>query len=143
MNAAELFLRLGCTMVGWLMVFTHLLWVATIRVVGCNSDADAMWRMLLALAPLALGFSFLLQLSRRLPSVHSMLRWGLVPTVLLAALALWAVWPFFMQSTLGDAPICAVPDVGWHSWWAPVQLATIAVLVWNAYRAWRLPALAA
>lgn len=139
MNAAELFLRLGCTMVGWLMVFTHLLWLGTLRVVTCNSDGDAMWRMLLALAPLAVMFSFTLTLTRKLSAVHSMLRWGIAPTVLLSALALLAVWPALQNVTLAGEPICAIEDVGWHAWWAPVQLGAIALLLGNAVRAFRNP----
>ena len=137
MNAAELFLRLGCTMVGWLMVFTHLLWLGTLRVVTCNSDGDAMWRMLLALAPLAVLFSFTLSLTRKLSSVHSMLRWGIVPTVLLSVLALLAVWPALQNATLAGVPICAVENVGWHTWWAPIQLGAIGLMLWNAFAAFR------
>ena len=127
-------------MVGWLMVFTHLLWLATIRVVSCDTDADTMWRMLLALAPLAMAFSFLLQLTRKIGAVHSMLRWGLVPTIGLSVLAFVAVWPFFINTTLGGEPICAVPDVAWHVWWAPLQLTAIALLLWKAVQAFRPPA---
>ena len=140
MNAAELFLRLGCAMVGWLMVFTHLLWLGTLRVVTCNSDGDAMWRMLLALAPLAVLFSFALTLTRKLSAVHSMLRWGIVPTVLLSVLALLAVWPALQNTTLAGVPICGVENVSWHPWWAPVQLGAIALLLWNAIKAFREPA---
>lgn len=139
MNAAELFLRLGCTMVGWLMVFTHLLWLGTTRVVSCGTEGDALWRMLLALAPLAIAFSFTLQLTRKLPAVHNMLRWGIAPTIVLALLALLAVWPFLLNATLAGQPICELPDTKWHPWWAPVQLLAIALLVYKAIEAFRTP----
>ncbi|MGI9326039.1 MAG: hypothetical protein ACR2PZ_12520 [Pseudomonadales bacterium] len=137
MSLAEMLLRLGCTMVAWLMIYTHLLWLATLRVVSCNSDGDAMWRLLLGFAPIALGSSFLLTLSRRLPAVHETLRWAATPLVLLLPLALLAIWPTFISSTMANQPICDGPIQPWHSWWSPIQFASVCVLSFMAYRAWR------
>ncbi len=130
-------LRLGCSMVAWLVVYTHLLWLATLRVINCSSDGDAMWRLLLGFAPVALGFATLLQLSRRLPAVHEILRWAAAPLVLLIPLAIAAILPTLTTSTLGAEAICSEPMQPWHRWWAPLQLFTIGLLCVLAYRAWR------
>lgn len=137
MSLAEMLLRLGCTMVAWLMIYTHLLWLATLRVVSCNSEGDAMWRLLLGFAPIALGFSLLLTLSRRLPAAHETLRWAAAPLIVLVPLALLAIWPAFIGSTMADQPICNGPMRAWHNWWAPIQFASICALSFMAYRAWR------
>ncbi len=137
MTIAELLLRIGCAIVAWLMMYTHTLWLAIVDDVGCGPDGDALYRLLLGLTLITLPFCFLLGLSRKVGSIHDTLRWGCAPLLLLVPLAANAVWPVLNASTLGDAPLCPGPVSAWHPWWAPLQLAVLAVVSLMAYRAWR------
>ncbi len=137
MNFAELLLRLGCALVGWLVVFTHFLWLATTRSVTCGSDGDELWRLLLGFAPIAIGFALLLPLSRRIKTVHGYLRYGAVPVLLFTPLALAGIWKTFAEVNLGGAGICADLPSAWHAWWAPLQMVAVAILLLCVARAWR------
>jgi hypothetical protein len=137
-NFAELLLRLGCALVGWLIVFTHILWLATSRVVECGSDGDEFWRLLLAFAPVAIAFGFLLPLTRKIAGVHQTLRWAAAPLALISPLAMLAVIKIYSTVNLAGAGICSAEPASWHSWWAPVQgiaLIAIGILAWRAFKA--------
>lgn len=138
MNFAELLLRLGCALVGWLIVFTHILWLATSRVVQCGSDGDEFWRLLLGFAPIAVAFACLLPLTRKIPGVHQTLRWAAAPLALISPLAVLAVAKVYASVNSAGTGICSAEPASWHSWWAPVQgvaLIAITILVWRAFRA--------
>jgi len=138
MTIAEMLLRLGCSLVAWMVVYAHCLWLATLRIVGCGPDGDAFWWLLLWSAPLAAGFALLVPGSARLPDLHHILRWGVVPLVVLIPLALIPVWSTFATVNLAGAGICEpVPGATWQRVWAPVQLTAIGVIIASALRAWR------
>ncbi len=134
MTVAEILLRIGCTIVAWLMMYTHCLWLAILPRVGCASDGDELWRVLLGMVPITLLFSLLLGAANKVASVQASLRWGAAPLLLLVPLALMAIWPTFSASTLNDAPICSLPAKGWHLWWGPIQLITLAWVCHRAYK---------
>lgn len=139
MSIVELLLRLGSSLVAWMVVITHVVWLATLRVVGCQGGNDEFYRLLLGFAPLAIAFAFVLKTSEKLPSVHPTIRWAVVPLAVLAPFAAIPVWYSLTSVTLGNVAICA-PDVeikSWHTWWAPVQLMTLAIVGYKAYFAWR------
>ena len=119
-------------------MYTHTLWLAIVDDVGCGPDGDALYRLLLGFLPMTFLFGLLLGVSRKVTSVHGMLRWGAAPLVLLVPLAIASVWPTLMASTLGDAPICSDIVSTWHKWWAPLQLVILAYISLQAYRAWRV-----
>ncbi len=138
MNIAEVLLRLGCSLVAWLVIFTHTIWLATLRVTGCGADGDQFWRLLLGFAVVAAGMSFLTRSTQRLAAVHQMLRWAIVPAAVFAVLCLPPVWQALSQTTLGGAPLCGDPPApAWHVWWAPVQLLSLGIMAWNAWQAFR------
>ncbi len=137
MNIAEVLLRLGCALVAWMVVFTHLIWLATLRVTGCT-DGDQLWRLLLGFAVVSIGFSFMLTISRKLREVHDILRWFGVPAAILMLLASVPVWQALTDSTLDGAAICGgPPPAAWHPWWAPVQLVVLAAILFNCWRAFK------
>jgi len=137
MTVAEVLLRIGCTIVAWLLLYTHCLWLSVVQQVGCGSDADALWRLLLGLIPITVTFGLLIGAANKVSSVQATLRLGAIPLLILLPLALSAVWPTFTTSTLGNQPICGIRDVAWHQWWAPVQLAVLVFIGVIAYRNWR------
>jgi hypothetical protein len=119
-----------------MVIYTHLIWTATIKTVGCGAEGDEIWRLLLGFAPFAIGASLLLGVSKKLPEVHKIIRWFGAPLLLLLPLALLAVWPTFITVTLGTDGICDPSEIpGWHTWWAPVQLFTLSLIVVNVVRA--------
>ena len=134
---AEVLLRLGCTLVGWMVVYTHLIWLATLRVIGCSPDGDEMWRLLLGFAPFAVGFAFLLTALRGLPDVSRILRWLAIPLTVLLPVAAIPVVVALAATTLGNESICGGAQTTWHVWWAPIQFAALLVIGWRAWRAWR------
>jgi len=135
----EMLLRLGCSLVAWMVIYTYCLWLAVLRVTGCGSDGDEFWRLLLGLAPFAAGFAAVLGASRRMPDLHRILRWGFVPLVLLIPLDLIPVWTTFAAVNLAGEGICSASAASqWQLWWAPLQLATLIVIILFTVRAWRV-----
>ncbi len=134
MNIAEMLLRLGCALVAWIVLFTYGLWMLILRQLDCSADGDSMWRLMLGFAPLAILFSFLLGSSRPLTSVHELLRWLRYPLLILLALSAVPIAETFMHATINDNPICE-PSRRWHTWWAPAQFLTIAII---GVRVWRV-----
>ena len=120
-----------------MVVYTHFIWLATLRVIGCGPDGDELWRLLLGFVPFSVGFSFLLTANRRLVEVAQILRWLAVPLVILLPLAGMPVATALLATTLGSSAICADEVAAWHVWWAPVQMFALAVMCWRAYLAWR------
>lgn len=138
MSLIEMLLRLGCVMVAWMVVYAHLLWLATARVVGCEGDGDALWQLLLGFAPFAVAFTLCLDLLRQLPDIHRTLRWAAAPLVLLAPLCLAAIWPIWRRATIDGLAICSdAPAVWWQSAWAPLQLLTLLIIGAMVWRLWR------
>ncbi len=134
MTVAELLLRIGCNIVAWLVVYTHCLWLAVLPRVGCQTDGDELWRVLLGMLPITFLFSLLLSVANKVDSVRDSLKWGAAPLLLLVPLAIMAIWPTFLGSTLGDNSICEPPAKAWHFWWAPLQF---LVLGWVSYKAYK------
>lgn len=133
----DLLLRVGCTMVAWMVIYAHLLWVAVLPNTGCT-DGDALWRLTLGFAPVALGFALLLRAVHVLPEIYNTTRYFALPAFLLVLLAARAVATSFTTNTLNGASICDImPSPAWHAWWAPVQVVVLALLALQIYRAWR------
>lgn len=138
MQFAEVFLRLGCSLVGWMLVFTYALWLAALHAMGCGPDGDAMHRLLLGLAPFTIAMALLLRLTRPFADIHRMLsRLGL-PLALLLPFAVKNIWTVFDRSNLGGLAICtadAPPTV--HQIWAPAQFLAVVVIALLVIRVWR------
>jgi hypothetical protein len=133
MRFAEVFLRLGSALVGWMVLYAYALWLAVMHIIGCGPDGDEMLRLLLGMAPFAVTAAAALRTTRPFPEIHRMLRWLGVPLVLLLLLSLRSIWGIFSRVHLNALAICSSGEAAaWELAWVPVQalaLATIAYLV--------------
>jgi hypothetical protein len=137
MTLIDMLLRLGCVLVAWMVVYAHLLWLATLRVIGCDVDGDALWRLLLGFAPFAIAGTLCFDLLRPLEDIHRTLRWASAPLVVLVPLCLTAVWPTWQRATVDGLSICAtIPAAWWEALWAPAQVVTLAVISVMAWLVW-------
>jgi hypothetical protein len=137
MRFAEVFLRLGASLVAWMMLFSHLLWLAALYVMNCGPDGDEMYRLLLGLAPFTCGFAVLLRVTRPFAEIHSMLRWLSLPLLLLLPFALRSVWQVIRSVNLNSVAICAdMEPTTWQLMWAPIQVLTLICISYMLIRVW-------
>jgi hypothetical protein len=135
---AEVFLRLGSSLVAWMVLYAHFLWLAALYAMGCGSDGDEMHRLLLGLAPITCGFAFALQLTRPFPDIHRILRWLGVPIIFLLLLASRSVWQVFARVSLESLAICGSdPPSGWQLLWPMTQLVTMLVAAYMIFSVWK------
>lgn len=140
MQFSEVFLRLGCGLVAWLLLITYFIWLGVIGSVGCGPDGDELHRLVLGLAPVALASVFLLRFTRPLDEVHRILRWGAVLLAVLLPSALYAVWSVFRTVWLTKAHICEPGTaLAWEQSWPVVHLITLAVVAYLVAMNWRMP----
>jgi hypothetical protein len=143
---AEVFLRLGCVLVAWMMLYAHILWLAALYAMGCGPDGDELHRVLLGLAPVTVAFAYLLRVTRPFAEIHSMLRWLAIPLLLLLPFVGRSLWQVFRTVNLEGSALCAngAPQT-WQILWTPIQLLTlllVAYMVLNVWRSVRLDAVA-
>ena len=137
MRFAEVFLRLGCALVAWMVIYAYFLWLAVAGRVGCGPDGDEMYRLLLGMAPITLVFAYLLRSTRPLPDIHRILRWLSVPLVLLLPFATYTIGYVFGRVLIDENNICGTsPPAAWVQWWAPLQFATAAIVCFLVVRVW-------
>ena len=138
MRFAEVFLRLGTSLVAWMMLFAHLLWLAALYVMECGPDGDEMYRLLMGLAPFSCAFAYLLRVTRPFVEIHSMLRWLAVPLLLLLPFALRSVWQVIRAVNLNSVGMCAETEpTTWQLLWAPIQVLTLICVSYMLFRVWR------
>ncbi|MDH3614690.1 MAG: hypothetical protein OES10_15620 [Gammaproteobacteria bacterium] len=121
-----------------MMLYAHFLWLAALYAMGCGPDGNEMHGVLLGLAPIALGFAFLLQVTRPFAEIHSILRWLGAPLLLLLPFAIRSVWQVFQTVNVNNAAICTggVPAT-WQTLWVPVQFVTLVLISFLLIRMWR------
>jgi len=131
MTFAEILLRLGSHLVAWLVIYTHCIWLAIIPQVGCGSESDELYRLVLLFAPIALLGSCLLGIAGPLHSVVGHLRWLALPLIVLVPLAARPVAVAFVATSIDGLGICGAAPAGfWERIWAPCQaLALVSVAV--------------
>ena len=140
LSPASVFLRLGITLVAYMVLVAHLLMLAIVPQTKCTGEGTEIWVAIFAMSPLTFIFALLLLASRPLKSVVQMLKWGCVFIVLLLPFALIATLPIFGSTTLGNAPICpgisAYSNLVWQQAWAPLQMGLIVLIGVQAARYW-------
>ena len=138
MRFAEVFLRLGCSLVGWMLVFTFVVWLAALHAMGCGPDGDEMHKLLLGFAPVAGGCAFMLRMTRPFPDIHRMLSWLGAPLLLLLPFVLRNIWSVFSRSSIEGLAICTdASPATWQQIWAPVQLIAILLIALLVLAVWR------
>ena len=138
MRASEVFLRLGSSLVAWMVLYAYFIWLAVLHKAGCQAGSDEMHRLLMGILPFAVGSAFLLRLTRPFTEIHSMLRWLAVPLALLLPVAVPAVWHVMSAVTLDGSAICGTGQrAPWQILWAPLQLLTIGTCIWMIVTVWR------
>ncbi|MEM7411676.1 MAG: hypothetical protein AAF430_15710 [Myxococcota bacterium] len=141
MSFAELFLRIGCGLVGWLLIYAHALLLAVVPQADCSRE---LFSTTLLFAVFALVAAGLLQ-----GSLHwrSALRWCLVPVVPLwllglgVAFGLWetaaATAPTLCDALAGNTEV--TERAGWERAWVPAQLGAILACAVSGARYWTTP----
>lgn len=138
MRFAEVFLRLGSAFVGWMLIYTYMVWLGALHAMGCGPDGDAMHRLLLGLAPFTVAMALLLRVTRPIPDVHKLLSRLAIPLLLILPFVVKNIWVTFKRSNLDGLAICtneipATIDLAW----APVQLIAVALLAALMVGVWR------
>lgn len=138
MRFSEVFLRLGCALVAWMMLYAHFVWLAALRSIGCGPDGDELHRVLLVLVPVTVGFAFLLRMTRPLDEVHRVLRWlGLPLAALMLAGGYQAVVISRTVYVTGHAICSTSAATAWQQWWGVAQLLAIVVSAAMLVQMWR------
>lgn len=138
MRFAEVFLRLGASLVAWMVIYAHVLWLAVLFRLACGPDGDEMHKLLLGLAPITIGSAFALRSTRPIEEIHSMLRWLGVPLLLLVPFVVQSIWQAVETVVINESAFCAnVPPAIWQIAWAPAQIITLSLVLYMVYRVWR------
>jgi hypothetical protein len=138
MRFSEVFLRLGCSLVAWMVLYTYFVWLAALHAMGCGPDGNEMHQLLLGMAPVSTAFVFMLKATRPFAEIHRILLWLAVPLALLLPVVLRNVWRVLSRSNLHATAICFDrAPAGWELAWAPAQLLAIAAVSLVLLTAWR------
>ena len=138
MQFAEVFLRLGSSLVAWMVLYAHVLWLAALHAMGCGPDGDEMHRLLLGLTPVTIGMAIVLRATRPLAEIHSMLRWLGIPLLLLLPFAVRSTWEVFRRVNQESLQICGAGAASsWESAWPVVQLLVLIVVAYMVAKVWR------
>jgi hypothetical protein len=105
MSFAEIILRIGASIGGWLVFLGLCLTLAVIPEADCDPLSDQLWRGTLLFALLAgVGLVFAGQgLAWR-----AAIRWVALPSGALAVYCLWIVMPAIGATSLGRESLCAI-----------------------------------
>lgn len=138
MRFAEVFLRLGSALVAWMVLYAHFVWLAALGGIGCGPDGDELHRVLLALAPAAIGCAFLLRVTRPLGEIHRILRWLGLPLAALMLAGAYQVYAVARSIYATGLGICSTGEAAaWHVLWSPAQLLAIVIAAVMIARVWR------
>ena len=130
MRFAEILLRLGCNLVGWMIIYSHCIWLAVIPQIGCGPDGDEIFRLSLGFSPIAIGAALLLGLAHKLPTVVGYLKWLALPLILLVPLTVSPILAALETTTFGSMGLCeSIAASGWQRAWAPIQIMTLFIIV--------------
>lgn len=138
MRFAEVFLRLGCSLVAWMLVYTWAVWLAALHAMGCGPEGDEMHRVLLGVGLLAVPMGLALRLTRPFPEIHRLLSRLALPLALLAPFVLRNIWNVFERTHLDGHAICAeMAPSTFHLIWAPAQFLIVCLLAALLINEWR------
>lgn len=137
MRYSEVFLRLGCALVAWMVLYAHFIWLAALGLVGCGAEGEQLHRVLLSLVPVAMGCALLLGVTRPLDDVHRILRWLGLPLAVLMLAGAYRVLAISGSVYATGLGICTSGEATtWHVIWGPAQLLVIIVSTLMIGRMW-------
>ncbi len=144
MSLAEILLRIGCTLVGWMLAYGYCLMLAVVAELDCVALGARFGRDALVFAGLSAAFVPLIPMGRRVAGLELIFKGFTLPLLALLPLAAIELLPFFEAATLGEAHLCEVlapassagPRPFWHPLWAPVHFGVLLGLAWAASRFW-------
>lgn len=144
MSLAEILLRVGCTLVGWMLAYGYCLMLAVLPEMDCVALGPRFGRDALVFAGLSALFVPLIPMGRRVAGLETIFKGFTLPLLALVPMAVVEVIPFLQGATLGGAHLCEVvaampmsaPRPFWHGFWAPMHLVVLAGLVAAASRFW-------
>ena len=135
MRFAEVLLWLGSHLVAWLIIYSHLIWLAVIPHSACGAEAEELFILSLGFSPLVICAALLLGPAHRLIGVVEYLKWLATPLVLLLPLAVIPVTSAFTDTTLGGNGLCPDTIAGaWQRGWAPLQITTMLFVLYAVLR---------
>jgi hypothetical protein len=142
MRLAEVLMRVGAALVGFLVAFAHCLTLLVVPRISCDIPGNDPF---FATLTLGLVLAPLLAISHWGHPFRGSLRWLTLPFVALVPLSAIAVWPYVTAEASAEIQRCsasaALTDtgagLGWHRLWAPFQLGLLALLGLQALRYWR------
>lgn len=138
MRLAEVFLRLGCALVAWMLLYAHAVWLAALGRIGCGPEGDELHMVLLWLVPFVIASAFLLRMTRPFPEIDSILRWLGVPWAVLASVGAYHTWPIARAVYISGRAICSDTGApGWHMIWVPAQLLGMGIAAAMIIRMWQ------
>ena len=130
MRFAEVILRLGCNLVGWMIIYSQCIWLAVIPQIVCGPEGDELYRLSLGFSPVAIGAALLLGLAHKLPTVVGYLKWLALPLIILVPLSVSPILSALETTTFGSMGFCeSIAATGWQRAWAPIQAVTLTIIV--------------
>lgn len=146
MSPAEIILRVGSGVGGWLVFIAHALVVAVVPRADCDPTSDELWLGTGVLA--ALSAAALVLLGLGLPW-RSSLRWLALPAAALAVYAAAFVVPAVLATSIAGRSLCsiagastdpaAIAATGLQRAWPVFQVLVLGFGCAQAARFWRTP----
>ena len=112
MSFAEIILRIGASIGGWLIFIGYALTLAVIRQADCDPTSDELWRGTLFFGLLS-GLS-LLFVGRGLPWRNT-IRWFSIPAIGLAVYAGLGIFPALGATSIDGASLCGLTNTSMSS----------------------------
>jgi hypothetical protein len=138
MRFAEVFLRLGCALVAWMVLYAHFVWLAALGNIGCGPDGAELHAVLLGMAPVTAGCAFLLRMTRPFEEIHRILRWLGLPLAAFMLAGTYQVLLISQSVYASGLGICSTSAaLPWHQLWGPVQSLAVIVSAAMIIRVWR------
>ena len=129
MSFSQVVLRIGTSLVSWLVLFAYGIWLSVVDTAGCT-DGNELFALLLGAAPFAVGAAVAVRATRPFADIHRMLRWGLLPLAILLVSSLPEIWTYIQSVTHGGLGFCGPStQAKWEPWWAPTQMIAIGLVL--------------
>ncbi len=135
MRFSEIFLRLGASLVGWMVLVAYLMWLAVTRKLDCATSGDELFLLLLYTGPPAALMSLLIQATRPMREIQAILRWLIVVPALLLLPVMLALVEIGASVYVDGAALCAAgAPPTWQLVLPPVAVLSVIVILFTCIR---------